>query len=382
MIDTIAIRRDDGTALSTWTKVKVTSSLDQVARNAEFELSVIDDDTADALEALDLVAGEACEVRIGNELLITGWADQIEPDSTATADTLKVSVRSKTCDLVDSYAPPKALRKVTLRTLAEALCAPYSVEVVDEAGDDEVFDRVRPEPGEKVAEVIQRYARLRGVLVTDDAEGRLVLLRVESAELGPDPLVRGGDAANIIASSGVFSVARRYSTYECRGQILAESSVIPDARASVHDAGVRRSRRMQVRPDRPVGADGARRVAEWEALTRIGQGSRGEIMASGWKRSDGTVWKIGELVEITDARLRLFGVRWLITDATPSLSEGDARRTVLVVQPMEAYLPYPEKGAPGRGTSYWLRKDKDGTLQATDTGTVALPGPDDEEVIE
>ena len=87
-----------------------------------------------------------------------------------------VSGRSTSADLVDCTAPLQAWQKQTAPQIARALCEPYGIKVADEAdlsevGLSEVFDNFASQPGETVAKVLVRLARLRGVWIGDAAPG-------------------------------------------------------------------------------------------------------------------------------------------------------------------------------------------------------------------
>ena len=54
---------------------------------------------------MGLREGLACEVRLGGEVVVTGYIDDYEPDLTETTSTICVEGRSRTGDLVDCSAP-------------------------------------------------------------------------------------------------------------------------------------------------------------------------------------------------------------------------------------------------------------------------------------
>lgn len=363
----ITVRRA-GLAISGWTRASVQSGIEQVARVAELEIATVDagvktpGNTAPP-ESLDIVMGDPVEIWVDDERAITGWVEEIAPLATADEDMVAVTVRSRTGDVVDCSAPPDVLRRVTLLTLARALCTPLGVEVFDAANDAYVYDRVKPDAGETVADVLQRVARDRGILITDDAQGRLVLYRPDAAPVNPTPLIRG---QNILESRARYSNAERFGTYECRGQTITDSAITVDGRATAADGGVRPRRRKVLTPARPLGPSDARRLCEWEALTRMGRGQEAQVTVSGWQDADGLLWTTGQLVDVTCSRLRLERARLLITDAVVSVDPQSGRRTTLSVQPVQAFLPMPQRtpsgGSPriGGGAAYWFRRDADG----------------------
>lgn len=361
----IEIRRADGTAYRGWTSATVTMGLEQMARSVAVELVGGDAGYVD----LTLVAGEAIEVWDGDDPILTGWIDDVEPEYDGTRDSVRITGRSAVSDLVDSSAPTAPLRNISIRALAETYASPYDVDVFDGAGSTDAIRRVKPDAGESIGDVLQRLARDRGILLTDDAVGRLVLYQPSAPRVATTAIERG---RNVLACSARFSVAERFSTYECRGQLLDESAVIADAKGLAYDAGIARTRVKRIVPERPLSPADARRLAEWEALRRIGEGQVGTWTLSGWREADGTLWEPGPLVEITDDRCKLHRVRWLLTDVVLSLTPDEGRRAELTCKPLEAFLPYPQPETrsytPGRGASVWLREGTDGRIVAGEGG--------------
>ena len=372
----IELRRADGVALRGWTSASVTAGVEQIARSFQATLAV-----SDGSDALEVLAGDAVEVWADDTPLLTGYIDEIAPDYDGESDTVVITGRSATQDAIDSSAPPLALRGVTLRTLADALCSPYGVEVFDGAGVTTPIARAKPAVGEGVGDFLQARAKDLGVTLTDDEAGRLVIYRPTAPEVSATVIERG---RNVLRGAGVFSLAERFSQYECRGTVLTETEVVASTPALVRDYGVTRPRRKVIVPGRPLDAAGARRLCEWEALTRIGRGQSASYTLAGWYQDSGELWRPGILVDIIDARLRLDRVRWLITDVTWSIDSDAGRKVDLRLQPLQAFLPYPTSAprTAGRGSSYWL-VERGGKIVAGDGGgSVGAPADDDAGVVE
>lgn len=359
----IELRREDGIAFAGWTTASVTAGLEQMARSISADVAVTDAGS----DALELLAGQPISVWADDVRVATGYIDEIAPSYSADADSVSLSGRSRTADLVDCSPPVKPVRGVTLAKLAEIYAEPYGIEVVDLVGDRTVLGRAAPHPGDKIGDYLQGRARERGIMVTDDELGRLVLYRASSPPVSGTIVGRGVDGVGCaLSAQGTFSVADRFSQYEVRGTVLTDAEVLSSATGLARDYGLARPRRKVVVPERPLAAGGAKRVAEWEALTRAGRGQQATYTVSGWTQASGDLWTPGLLVELVDSRMRLDHVRWVVSDVTWSIDASAGRRTELTVRPLQAYLAYPEMPrTAGVGSSGFQIDVKDGKIVST-----------------
>jgi prophage tail gpP-like protein len=160
----------DGERFGGWKTVNVTRSLERAS--ASFELSV------SSREPWPIYTGAACEVYVDDDLLVTGWVDAYRPGCSASEHRIEVTGRSKTCDFVDSSVTIDGgqLRGMTVRQVAEVLAEPFGLAIVAEH-EGEVVPEVQVQQSETCFKLVERLARLQELLVTDDAEGRLVLTR-------------------------------------------------------------------------------------------------------------------------------------------------------------------------------------------------------------
>jgi prophage tail gpP-like protein len=134
--------------------------------------------------------------------------------------------RDKTGDLVDSSVVDKSgqWKGQKLEQLAATICKPYGIEVVNETDTGDAFGSITLEQGETGFELLDRLAKQRGVLVTSDAYGRLVITRASTLRAGVALTL--GD--NILAARGRFSWRERASQYIVKGSASAGGSTWDD----------------------------------------------------------------------------------------------------------------------------------------------------------
>ena len=115
------------------------------------------------------------EVLIGDELVITGWVEATPVRYDARSVSTGIAGRSLTADLIDCAAEPTQFNGRSLVQIAQALAAPFGIEVVNSGAPSGVIPDVQPDHGETVIEVINKILGQQQALVYDDPHGRLVI---------------------------------------------------------------------------------------------------------------------------------------------------------------------------------------------------------------
>lgn len=319
-----------------WQEVRIRLSLEQIADS--FEL-VLTERWRDSGERRPVRPGEACIVSVGDELVLTGYVDDVLPDYDATTHTIVARGRSKTADLVDCSGPDTRFDGRTLVQIARALAEPYGIEVVDTVQASRPFRAFALEDGQPIAEALERAAQIRGARVVTDAEGRLVIVHAVQREVTP-ALVLGG---NIRRGAGQFSDRDRFHTYIVEGQTTGgddwwgEQAVTP--RGQARDPRVRQPRTTLIVCDTPADGADCRERAELEARMRWAKGRGVTYTVGGWRNDQG-VWRPGDLVQVRDEYLGL-DEALLISDVQLIESNDEGRIAELRVAPPEAFEPVP-----------------------------------------
>lgn len=284
------------------------------------------------------------EVYVGDQKVITGFAERVGSRGDKTQLSINVNGRSKTADIVDSN-PHKAERfkNRTLYQIAKELCAPFGVEVVvspEIATAPEllrVFSSFRAPATEKVFSIIEKAARSRGVLLTDDEEGRLLLTRATKTTKAKTALVMG---ENVVAWDVSFDSSDLYSSIIVRGQrapVDGDSGLSAfGVSATVEEPLLQeRTRVLQLKAEGAADAERNKRRAQWEAASRFGKAYRLGYTVQGWLMGDGALWRPNLLVDVHDTRNSVSGT-FLIHEVKYGLT-GDGSRTELRLAPREAF---------------------------------------------
>lgn len=324
-----------------WTEIRVTRDINRAA--ADFSLTVTER-WAGQLQPVRIRPGDTCRVKIGEDLVLTGQVDDVSPSYDARSHSVTIAGRSRTAQLVDCSASeiPGQIFRQKIEWVAEHLAKPYGVEVVAAVDTGPGVPVVQIYPGESVFEVIERHARPKGLLVTDDAKGRLVLTRAGTERMA------GGIALGVNALSGRanFTMRDRYTDYVVKGQRPGEdgAGTARDFAGSVgraQDPQVPLGRRLLIVAENPGDSIAMRSRAAWESATRAGRALQAEYRLVGWRDAKGALLRPNTLARVKDDWL---GIErdLLITAVTVSLADPGGSTAALTLMPPEAFVPQPE----------------------------------------
>jgi prophage tail gpP-like protein len=287
-------------------------------------------------------------VHIGNDLVLTGYVDDFIPSYDAKEVSWVVSGRSKTSDLVDCSAIYKSgqWQGVTLDRVASDICAPFGIEVSVEGELGAAFPRVTIEQGESCFELLDRLAKQRGILLTTNEKGQLVLTQASEQMMGAS-LILG---ENILAARGQFSMRDRASEWIVKGSSYGGGATwdntapatLGGQKATITDPAVTRYRPRIIIAEDVTTVAGASKRGQWQKPRSIGEGTQTEITVAGWRTqgiegNSGPLWRINRICPIKD-EIQGLDESWLIV--TVSLMEDDknGREAIINLMPREAML--------------------------------------------
>lgn len=281
-------------------------------------------------------------VRIGGTKVITGSVLTAEPFYNKKDCGFRVIGRDRTGDLVRCSAIYKGgqWRNAKLEQVCKDLLAPYGIEVKVEADTGDVLHDFKLAHGESVVDALSRAARLRGVLVTRDDEGRLLLTKAGTLKF-TGAIVRG---QNVIEMQGIGSDEQRHSEYIAYGQqnTIADFETSRSLKARATDPEITRYMPLVINADGNTTQAELQTLVDHTARVRRGHAYGFRYMVEGWTHQ-GTPWPLNQRVPIYDDVAGLAGEEWLICSVKQrcDLKEGDV--TDVTVRPIEAYDTAPLK---------------------------------------
>ncbi|AOK40844.1 phage baseplate assembly protein [Burkholderia vietnamiensis] len=347
-----------------WKSVSIGAGIERCSR--DFNLSVTWKWPGQST-AIGIHQGDRAEVRIGNDLVLTGWVYATPIRHDASAIELSVSGRSITSDLVDCAADnkPGQWRNQTVAQIVSALVAPYGITVIDQTGDSGTLADHTIQPGETIFESIDRLLTLSHLFATDDGRGRLIIANPGSAGRAVDRLVVG---ENVLSGDAPLDFSGVFSEYKCKGQHVGSDDAFgadtSEVSASVTDARVRRKRVKVIQESGNITASIAQGRVQWERDNRISKALATTYGVQGWRQSNGRLWIPNQTVRVVDPIIG-FDRDMLIVEATYVKGE-QGTTTTMKVAPPDGYMPEPDdphkrrklkKGKKGDNFEYLLPAD-------------------------
>lgn len=332
----------DGQLYQGWEQASITRAMDACA--GTFNLTV-SDRWSPGMQPVAIEPGDTCEVRVGGQVVVTGYVDLVRPSFGADMHSIQVQGRDKSGDLVDCSAvhKPDEWKNIGLLQLAEKLAKPFGVAVKSETDLGAPLALVKLQHGETVLEAINRHAKMRKVLVMPDGKGGILLTRTGARRAALE-LVQG---SNILRANGTLDWSERYSEYIVKGQAGYSSNTTgkteAHASATVKDAYVDRYRPLLITCDTEANNGSTKDRATWEANTRIGKSAQASITVQGWRQGvGGSLWEPNTLIRVRSVWLGLDG-EMLIRQVTFDKDASGTTTKLDVVSP-QAYEPEPPDG--------------------------------------
>lgn len=338
----------NGNIYTRWTSVRVTRALKRAAASFEVE-------TPGELDP-PILPFATCMLAEAGEPIVTGYVDQCHIRIDSRETRTRIVGRSKTADLVDCMVPgaTNQFSGAALDTIARSVAAPFGVGVVIGSGVaigdpfvDATFERSEP-----VFRFLARLARQRGVLLSDDENGNLVLATLGTAT-ATAPLATG-PGGNVYSAEGKLAGNQRYSQYVMHSQQglhqTGNGKVNTQIEGQASDPGVPRFRPWEGIAESSLGIEEAQTRAQWEMSHRLGGAIVATLSVPEWRAGGGAnggqLWRVNQLVRCTVPRLGLADT--LLIGAVELLDDDrQGRRTELTVAPPAAFTPVPAQKAPG-----------------------------------
>jgi prophage tail gpP-like protein len=324
-----------------WKKVSIKTGIEQQSR--EFTLDVTWRWPGQGVE-IPIRQGQRGEVRIGGDLVLTGYVYATPASYDAHQITRGVGGRSLTSDLVDCAAinQPGQWRGQSVQSIVQALAAPYGIKVLSQVPDSAALDDHSIDPGETAFESIDRLLTLSRLLSTDDSRGRLVIIKPGSAGRAVDRLEVG---QNILTGSAALDFSGVFSEYRVLGQRAGkeedeDSTDATEISATVTDPRAVRKRVLIIQESGKVEPGLVQARANWERGNRMGKALTISYKIQGWRQSNGALWLANMIVRIVDP---IIGIDrdMLISEIEYSLDESGTTASI-TVGPPDAFEPEPK----------------------------------------
>ena len=280
--------------------------------------------------------GSDVRVYVDDVKVITGYFVRLRKTQGPRQTSTSLVILSKTTDLIDSSAEPQSFVNRDLLQVASALAGPHSVEVVSDVQFTPV-GRLRVQPGESIYQTIERAARGQYGLITDNAEGQLVLTRATAKEDGGTRKLVVGQ--NVLSIDYDFDWTKRFKEYRVYGQGKGVGNVDVAQVGIERDENASRNRLLILVGAAQQPGVTAKNRAAWERNQRIGQSINVTVTVRGWLDTAGNLWSPNTMVSLTDADIGWQEMPLLLVGTKFGLDGSGAVTTQLELHPRKAYEP-------------------------------------------
>lgn len=258
--------------------------------------------------ALRLRVGDRAKVTLAGKEAANGFIYIRQAAIQEQNHGLKIHVLSAVLDLVRASAQPRQYRNQTFQQIAQDQLRPFGIQMRQQLGSAALrpFRRIGIGPGETVWSALEQIARMRGITLHDDPQGRLVandFSRSQSAGAGSD-LREGVDfrqAQAVLRNDYLFShtsVNGQQPGTETGGGAQTGDRARNPAAIAVNNAMQRYVPRLLVSERAGNPQDMAQR-AEREQASNLGTLAQVSITIQGWLKGD-RLWmdRVGETFSV------------------------------------------------------------------------------------
>ena len=342
----------NGQIFEGWTDVAIVRDANALA--TRFRLSITEPTTASGkVLGWQIRPGDPIRIALGGKQVVDGFVDVRQASYDADSHGVQIDGRSRTGDLIEGAAvnrdgsPVGPFEGYTLDEIARSVLAPYSigVKVIGDAGAP--FARVASQWGESVFSLLERLSRLRGLRLTDDGEGNLVMTDGAAGKEAPIGLVEGRNILRATASMDVSQVA---SDVFVAGQMAGDDQQY-GADVAQQSAHVANDKAPRYRPKATImeqpgdKADMKARANQEIARIAVNQ-AQVQLVVQGWFTAEGDVWEPGMKVKLTSPML-LIDREMVVVMAQLTQSDGDGTTTELTLVTPESFaIAAPDQSAP------------------------------------
>lgn len=343
-----------GRNLRGWTGMRLTRGIERLP--SDFDLTMTEFAPGDPI-SLPVKPGDSCKVKLGDDLVISGFTDRIRPRISPTEHAINVVGRGKCADLVDCSAewPKTQFRNLNAFQLAQKLVLPYQRDTGGLKVKCTVPTGLPTVPsfnlmlGETSFEIIERCARFSSLLAYDQPDGNLLLTRVNETDTHASGFEEG---VNVQTGSADIGMDQRFSEYFCYLQsvdLFQDVGIGGLLASKALDKTVTRHRRKVVIAESPGSDQGfkvATQRANWEMARRYGRSFVVNLTVDSWRDKAGRLWTPNALAPLDMPSLKLArkntqGIKWTIAQVTYNLTEATGTTAEVTLMPAEAFKVQP-----------------------------------------
>jgi prophage tail gpP-like protein len=315
----------NGNRYTAFKEIQINKSLDSLSGTFSFVA------VAEADVGFPLKVGDSCVIYIDEFSVINGYIEKLTGSAEKDQQSVTVSGRDKTCDVIDStlgdnieFTAPISLVDITKRTLK--IAGITGVDVSTDVKDLQDFTKdelsgIAGKTGDTLFDFLESYARMRQVLMTADNDGNILYTRAPKNASNIQILREYDDfnnRNNIISASWDIDNTKRFNKYVFHTQTslvafnLLGSDGAGDSQSTANDQitqvnseatdkEIRAGRTYHVIAEQSLSEENMKKRATWEGTVRKARAFSYTPKCVGFFTPDGQdIWRINTLLRVID----------------------------------------------------------------------------------
>ncbi|UPT99207.1 hypothetical protein J4G48_0014645 [Bradyrhizobium barranii subsp. apii] len=345
-IATLEVR---GNLFTNWTSVRVEQRVTQPFPTFQFECTE-ESPVPLVWDAMQFVPGDIVRVYVGGVPAVFGYITERHVGFDARNHGVRLIGCGDTVDLTNSMVPIEKLNGhdgKSWSALARDLMQHLGIKLKETgAVDNTPFENIQIQPGETIMAAIERYAKMRNIVIGSNAMGGLLAIGENPASPTGD-LIEGVD---ILRANAVMRDQMVYKKIYVLGQSTGSNNAYGDSQNKqiAYESGTSsRNRYMVTVADIADTMHGVQRRAMMEKVFTEGSFIEAQVTVQGWFKNQNQsddVWKAGEYCTITSPSLILNGQVLGCAGCVYEQTEQGTTTTLQLVDPIHmngrlSYLP-------------------------------------------
>jgi prophage tail gpP-like protein len=306
-IATLLVR---GELYTNWTSIRVEQKVAEAFPTFQFECTE-QVKIPLAVDALQFVPGDVVAAFVGGVQAVFGFITERHVAYDATSHGVKLVGVGDTFDLTNSMVPLTNLGGHDGQgwlQLAESLSSHLGVRIIPYgAVDNTPFENIQVQPGETIMAILERYAKMRNIVIGSNATGGLLAIG-ENPALSTGTLIEGN---NILRANCVIRDQNVYRKLFAVGQSTGSDQASGDGQnkqVAELDGTSTRNRHMVTVADIADTQHGVQRRVMMEKVFTEGSKIEAQITVQGWFKDNNQsndVWRAGEYYQVESPSLIL-----------------------------------------------------------------------------
>jgi prophage tail gpP-like protein len=301
----------NGQRFTNWTTVRVEQSWSKAFPSFQFECTE-DVPVPLSINGAQFRPGDVVRVLLGGHPAVFGYIQERHVGYDRAQHGVRLIGTGDTADLTNSMVPLKALNGhdgKSVQELANALSAHLGIQIHTRGNvDNKPFENIQVLPGETPIMAIERYAKMRNIIIGSEANGGLILI-------GEHPATTRGyltEGNNILRANCVVRDNYIFKKQTTVGQNIGKDDANGDPQnkqVAERDGSSTRNRHSVVVADVADTQHGIERRADMEMAFTEGSEIEAQITVQGWFKDNNRseeIWRAGEYYTVSSPSLILY----------------------------------------------------------------------------